>query len=104
MSAANVQFLDRDKRKAAPGAEVSFSFACPKFPHQCGRLLVAGRSPGIDRNGQNREGGVAMWDWDGNREAPTFSPSIDCKGCWHGFIEAGRCVDMAKRDEPTIYA
>jgi hypothetical protein len=31
-----------------------------------------------------------MWQWDGNREAPTLSPSIDCQICgWHGFIVAG---------------
>lgn len=22
----------------------------------------------------------AMWQWDGNKEAPTISPSIDCRG------------------------
>lgn len=36
------------------------------------------------------------WDWDGNREKPTLSPSINCNGngcCgWHGFIQAGQLV------------
>ena len=40
--------------------------------------------------------------WDGNREAPTFNPSIDCSGGgkrpgWHGFIVAGRVCDEKKR-------
>jgi hypothetical protein len=34
-----------------------------------------------------------------NRDAPTFSPSIDCKGCWHGYIRNGRCVDTSGNDE-----
>lgn len=39
--------------------------------------------------------------WDGNREAPTFSPSIDCTNggkrpeCWHGYIRAGRVCDTS---------
>lgn len=34
------------------------------------------------------------WDWDGNKEKPTVSPSIrrigDCQ--WYGWIEEGRWV------------
>lgn len=34
----------------------------------------------------------ASWQWDGNQDAPTITPSIDCsKVCgWHGFLEAGQ--------------
>lgn len=34
----------------------------------------------------------ASWRWDGNREAPTITPSINCeKICgWHGYITAGK--------------
>lgn len=41
--------------------------------------------------------------WDGNRDAPTFNPSIDCTnggkrpGFWHGYIIAGRVCDTNKR-------
>ncbi len=33
----------------------------------------------------------ASWQWDGNREKPTITPSINCeKVCgWHGFIVGG---------------
>lgn len=33
----------------------------------------------------------ASWKWDGNREAPTIEPSINCeKVCgWHGYITKG---------------
>lgn len=32
------------------------------------------------------------WDWDGNREAPTLSPSIlhHSEPKWHGFLRAGK--------------
>lgn len=38
-------------------------------------------------------GGV-MWWWDGNEDAPTLTPSVDCSetGGWHGFIRAGELV------------
>jgi hypothetical protein len=32
----------------------------------------------------------ASWEWDGNREKPTLSPSIHCVGVWHGYLRAGR--------------
>jgi hypothetical protein len=30
------------------------------------------------------------WEFDGNREKPTLTPSVHCHGHWHGFIRAGR--------------
>ncbi len=49
------------------------SFACPCG---CGAIL------GVNFN---------RWTWDGNREAPTISPSIQhLDGCrWHGFLRGG---------------
>lgn len=91
MSAADVRFSDDGE---------TFDFACPKHNRRCGPLLIAGAPHGIKRDGQNRDGGQAQWDWDGNADAPTFSPSIDCKRCWHGYIRNGRCVDTNGRDEP----
>lgn len=29
------------------------------------------------------------WEWDGNREAPTLSPSVHHVGHWHGWLRAG---------------
>jgi hypothetical protein len=33
-----------------------------------------------------------VWQWDGNREAPTLSPSINVIGRWHGWLQAGKLV------------
>jgi len=92
MSDAKVQFQTEELEDAPPGKEALFSFCCPKTGRRCGDLFIAGRTT-HKRDGQNQNGGIAQWDWDGNREAPTFSPSINCKGCWHGFIRNGQCVN-----------
>lgn len=103
MSAANVTFEKLGYDPAAPGDEQAFEFDCPKHKRRCGAIVIAGRTT-LPRNGQNINGGIAQWDWTNapNRDAPTFSPSINCGTCWHGFIENGRCVDVSKRDEPDI--
>ena len=91
MSDAKVLFLDRNFDPAPPGSEVRFSFACPKHrDRRCEGLLIRGK---IDSRRPS-------WDWDGNRERPTFSPSINHESCWHGFLRAGRCVNTALQDEP----
>lgn len=36
-----------------------------------------------------RNGNGATWQWNGDREKPTLTPSINCHGCWHGFITDG---------------
>jgi hypothetical protein len=101
MSAANVKFDSLDSLDAEPGQEQTFSFDCPKHNRRCFGLIIHGRTDlKHDPKGQN--GGIAQWHWDGNRDAPTFTPSIDCGKCWHGYIERGRCVDTAKKDEPDI--
>jgi hypothetical protein len=84
-----------------PGYEQAFSFACPKHNRRCGDLIIAGRTT-LKRDGQNQNEGVAQWDWTNAPDVttPTFSPSINCGGCWHGYIRSGRCVDVQNNDEP----
>ena len=102
MSDAKVRFdnlaMDGD---VPPGGEQTFSFNCPVLDRRCGELVIAGKTD-LKRNGQNQDGGIAQWDWDGNREAPTFTPSVNCGKCWHGYIRKGRCVSVAGVDEPEI--
>lgn len=35
------------------------------------------------------EPGRQGWVWDGNRDAPTLSPSVHHVGHWHGFLQKG---------------
>lgn len=30
------------------------------------------------------------WEWDGNEEKPTLTPSVHLPGRWHGWFRAGR--------------
>jgi hypothetical protein len=100
MSDAKVTFSSLDELEAPLGHEQTFSFACPKHRgRRCASLVIAGRTT-FKRDPQGQNGGIAQWGWDGSREAPTFTPSINCGSCWHGFIENGRCVTCAKTDEP----
>jgi hypothetical protein len=32
------------------------------------------------------------WGWDGNKEAPTLTPSINVIGIWHGWLQAGKLI------------
>lgn len=109
MSVANVQFLSLGAEPCQRGERPArFTFHCVggnrglpvgMQTNTCANLLLAEsqhtQTHGIKRDGQNQNGGRAQWDWDGNREAPTFTPSINCeKYCgWHGYIRAGRCVE-----------
>lgn len=62
-------------------------FVCPNG-HRCGVLLQPFTAEGLN-----------SWTWDGNANAPTLSPSINCiaekdgkptGACgWHGFIQKG---------------
>ncbi len=109
MSVAGVVFLDLDYEPAADGERPQrFGFRCPVRnrgrdarlpPVMCEGLLIADAGHGIKRDGKGANGGRPQWDWDGNREAPTFKPSVNCKGCWHGYIRGGRCVDTKGKDE-----
>lgn len=36
--------------------------------------------------------GGHSWEFDGNEDSPTLTPSVNAEGQWHGFITAGRAV------------
>lgn len=92
MSAANVTFETLNYAPATIGNEERFSFTCPKRQRSaCSGLLIRGKGNDVPKK---------TWEWDGNRELPTFIPSINCDGCWHGYIRDGRCVDAHGVDEP----
>lgn len=110
MSAADVQFLTIYGEECPAGeAPQRFTFRCvvgnrgrdPRLPPlRCAKLLIANSGHGIKRDPQNQNGGRAQWDWDGNRDAPTFKPSVNCESAcgWHGYITAGRCVETSGQD------
>ena len=76
-----------------PGATAHILFVCPN--HRRCAVLVGPAA--VSRTAEDR---LSIWGWDGNRECPTLTPSINCLaekdgkpagGCgWHGFITNGR--------------
>lgn len=32
------------------------------------------------------------WEWDGNHDKPTLTPSVHAPGRWHGWFTSGRMV------------
>jgi len=75
-----------------PGATGHILFVCP-FGRRCSVLL--GPQP-VPRAAPDR---LYVWGWNGDRDRPTLTPSINCLaekdgkptgGCgWHGFITNG---------------
>ena len=85
---------DEDGRSALPpgsgqwvnghrsGAVAALDFVCPCG---CGKV----RSVDVAIGGNKRH---HVWNWNGDRERPTLSPSLDClTGCrWHGWLTDGQ--------------
>lgn len=72
----------------ADKAPTFFGFECPKRTDgfMCTGLVLRDNPEGLKPSNKT-------WAWDGNRDAPTFSPSINCEHCAHGFIENGKWRD-----------
>lgn len=81
-----------------PQAPAFFSFECPRGKGMCSYLRIAG--------GPADDGNHPKWTWNGSRDRPTITPSVNClshnptkleeryAGCgWHGFIVDGVCKD-----------
>lgn len=114
MSGAQVEFLKIDGSPCPEGEKPArFSFRCVGHnrgkdhrlpPTKCENLMLAEgphtAAHGVKRDPQGNNGGRPQWDFDGNYESPTLSPSINCeKHCgWHGYIRGGRCVEVNGTD------
>ena len=85
MKANRVDFILDDKREAQRGDyEIALgSDGAPEFIFVCcpgcGSVFPLPLRPGAKDS----------WAWDGNRDAPTLTPSINHVGCWHGFLSEG---------------
>lgn len=101
MSDAKVQFLTIEGEPCEPRSAQRFTFQCVRRKDEtCARLLIANSGHGVKRDPNNQNGGRAQWDWDGNEMTPTFAPSVNCASAcgWHGYVRAGRCVEVDGRD------
>ena len=84
---------DMDSVKATPGAFEYYSYR-GRFPAGMIYNCPCGCGvPGALAFRPIEEEGRASWEWNGNREAPTLSPSINHVGHWHGWLREGYFVD-----------
>jgi hypothetical protein len=65
-----------------PTTERRLSFICP-----CGCGALAGVR--VIQSTSRVEG---FWEWDGNLEKPTISPSIKITNHWHGYLTKGEFI------------
>ena len=70
-----------------------FGFECPRRPgYMCSGLMIRTDELAAKLAIAGPSGWLspASWEWNGDRERPTFKPSINCSICgWHGFITNG---------------
>lgn len=64
------------------GAIRGMIYACPCGCGNCGLLRFRPVAPA--------DHGCASWEWNGNKETPTLSPSVHHVGHWHGWLREGR--------------
>jgi hypothetical protein len=78
------EYRDRDDRPVWDGTDAGdvhrFAYRCRGQPGAWCSVNLRGRGHDVDQR---------SWAWDGNFDKPTLTPSINCAGCWHGFIEGG---------------
>lgn len=75
--------IDEDRADGGRGI-ARIAYACPKTGEPCGMIRIGY---------PDKPATSPSWRWDGNVEAPTLDPSINCNGgagCgWHGYLVAG---------------
>jgi hypothetical protein len=83
-------------RDATATVPAYFGFKCPRGQGNCHYLRI--------RGGPVDDGKRPTWQWNGDYDRPTLTPSINClahnpqnsaekyAGCgWHGWITDGQC-------------
>lgn len=77
---------DIDEVRASPGAFEYYQDG-DRFP--AGMIYCCPCGCGATGALRFRPAQSPSWDWDGNRDAPTLSPSVHHVGHWHGWLRGG---------------
>lgn len=86
------EFRDENKRGRVPGSfyldttpgKIEFWYCCP-----CGCGRVAPLRVGVNVKPDGSRDGRATWNWNGNTDKPTLTPSVHHVGHWHGWLTDG---------------
>lgn len=75
------QLVPDDSIKPDNGPYEGLRYICPRTGRYCGEVYI----------GLTKPQASPSWQWDGNTDEPTLSPSINCSGgCgWHGHLRKG---------------
>lgn len=79
-------FEDIDSVQATPGA-FEYYREGDRFP--AGMIYCCPCGCGATGSLAFRPHASPSWEWDGNKEAPTLTPSVHHVGHWHGYLTAG---------------
>ena len=77
---------DIDAVRATPGA---FEFYRDAQGDPAGMIYACPCGCGAQGALRFRPRPSPSWQWDGNREAPTLTPSVHHVGHWHGWLRKG---------------
>ena len=88
------QYLALDRTPLPDGSRIEdahrFAFRCRSTPTVFCDLNLRGKGHDLEKR---------SWTLTGTIDQPTLAPSIDCKDCWHGFIEDGVFLTTKKTPE-----
>jgi hypothetical protein len=88
------EYQDKDGEPLPDGSTTDhvgrLAFRCRSNPQSQCSVNVANAGYNIPKRN---------WKLTGTIDAPTLTPSINCHGCWHGFIEKGIYLNTNKKPE-----
>lgn len=84
-------YLTRDGQELpedAPHSAVGeMEFFCKRSGRMCGGIAIRQKTlPDIP---------LRTWTLAGTKDKPTLTSSVNCEGCWHGWITNGVMMDQA---------
>lgn len=78
------EYLDKDHGELPDDANLSqvgrFAFQCRVHPSNMCSVNIGNAGHKIKNQ---------TWNLIGTKDRPTLEPSINCPGCWHGYIIGG---------------
>ena len=91
MADAKVTFWTMDDVPAGEGLEQFVRYTCPRTGVVCPATIV------VIEGRYDATTARQVLPWNGDREAPTFTGTIECRGAgacgWKGAIEAGQAIE-----------
>ena len=79
-----------DGKAPIPDSLRLFNLETDKHPTHLRLRIPGGLTGSLALRGKGTQSNGESWEWDGDLEAPTLTPSIDHKEVWHGWLTKGK--------------